>query len=265
MPGERQPGKGEAREGQSILQRVNGTERRETWQLWNRPEDNLVAEVGCSSPTHRDSSPLGAAAGRVLLSGSKPLLGRDEGSTRERRRKRRQYPAWGPEPAPHRVFPPCLPSPRPGPPLSAARGMRDQQRASERRAAPGTPGAALGAGPRPQRCRRGPGRELAAAGAARCPALGYLRAVRDSRPEQAFLRRPCASVSASLSEEPAWHQPSPSRSARLAQGEEQVCTRGAVGVMGRAPRGQQGDRNSTPHAPTYPPSPPSQLRGLCDG
>lgn len=71
VPGELQLGKGKAGEGQSILQRVNGTERRETRQLWNRPEVNLVAKVGCSSPTHWDSSPLGAATGRVLLSGSK--------------------------------------------------------------------------------------------------------------------------------------------------------------------------------------------------
>lgn len=77
MPGELQLGKGKAGEGQSILQRVNGTERRETWQLWNHPEDELVAKVGCSSPTHWGSRPLGAAAGRVFLSGSKPSLRED--------------------------------------------------------------------------------------------------------------------------------------------------------------------------------------------
>lgn len=179
MPGELQLGKGKAGEGQSILQRVNGTERRETRQLWNRPEDNLVAKVGCSSPTHWDSSPLGAATGRVLLSGSKSSPWEDLKGALWKGEKRGGRTARGPEPAPHGAFPPRL---LPPPPRSAARGMRDQQRASERRAAPGTPGTGLGAGQRLQRCRRGRGRELAAGAAPRCPALGTCGGC-DARPE----------------------------------------------------------------------------------
>lgn len=39
----------EAGGGQSILQTVNGRERREARGLWNHPEDKLVAAPGCSS------------------------------------------------------------------------------------------------------------------------------------------------------------------------------------------------------------------------
>lgn len=105
VPGELQLGKGKAGEGQSILQRVNGTERRETRQLWNRPEDNLVAKVGCSSPTHWDSSLLGAATGRVLLSGSKSSPWEDLKGALWKGEKRGGRTARGPEPAPHGAFP----------------------------------------------------------------------------------------------------------------------------------------------------------------
>lgn len=256
VPGELQLGKGKAGEGQSILQRVNGTERRETRQLWNRPEDNLVAKVGCSSPTHWDSSPLGAATGRVLLSGSKSSPWEDLKGALWKGEKRgppgdlspprtERFPAPSPSSAPQRC------SGDAGP----AEGERAPRSAGNPRngARCGTAAPALPAGP---------GQGAGSWSSAEVPGPGYLRRVR--RSSRVGVPPTAVSVSPPLSEEPAWHQPSPSPSCstRLAQGEERMGTQRAVGVMGRAPRGQQGDRKSAAHAPTFPPSPPSHSPGV---
>lgn len=74
----------EAGGGQSILQTVNGKERREERGLWNHPEDKLVAAPGCSSLGGVPARPApagGKRAPRIAASpGAPPLLAPAAGS-----------------------------------------------------------------------------------------------------------------------------------------------------------------------------------------